>query len=375
VSIQDERALRDRLTSLLDEVEARPAPVGAAIKTGRAIRTRRRLAVAGGLAAIVVAGALVPGLLRHPPAKPLAHGRFQVSVHAPGKHDPANLIAFGTVNGRKWRATATATGPLRRLTVNFSGFPLLGGPLTKPLGATASTGITAFDGVGSGTGDHAEHAMVSEVSTSITLITMRLANGAVLKLHPVTYDGAPVIALVLPQGLRVLEADAYSRNGVVAYAIPFYYRGQNTLYTWLRPSQAPPAVVNAAVPVALDSHRGWTVSVHIGPWGKCVVILDHSGFNQGCGPTSPTRKLADFDMGLGGGPVIGVTSPDVAFFELAMADGSTVRVSTVHIGDTGYYAVASQTNPKVISWIAYDQGGHRLGSGPGIPGTPPSAGH
>jgi hypothetical protein len=373
VSIQDERALRDQLTSVLDDVEARPAPVGAAIKTGKAIRVRRRLAVAGGLAAIVIAGALVPGHLRLSAANPPADGRFQVSVHAPGKHDPASLIAFGTVNGRNWRAIAT--GPLRRLSVNFNGFPLLGGPLPKAPGATARTGITAFNGVGSGTGDHAEQALVSEVSPSITLITMRLANGAVLNLRPVTYDGTPIIALVLPEGLRVVDASAYSRKGAVAYAIPFYYRGQNTFYTWLRPSQAPTPVVSAALPVALDSGRRWTASVHIGPWGKCVVVLDHSGFNQGCGPISPTRKLADFDMGLGGGPVVGVTSPDVAFFEMTMADGSTVRVPVVHIGDTGYYAVASQTNPKVISWAAYDQGGHRLGGGPGIPGTPSSARH
>jgi hypothetical protein len=77
MSIQDEVVLRDRLTSLLDEVEAKPAPVSAVIRTGKAIRARRRLAVAGGLAGIVAVGALVPALLQHP-ARPLAHERFQV---------------------------------------------------------------------------------------------------------------------------------------------------------------------------------------------------------------------------------------------------------------------------------------------------------
>jgi hypothetical protein len=369
VSIQDERALRERLTGLLDEVEAGPAPVGPVIRTGKAMRARRRLAAAGGLAAIVAAGALVPGLLQHP-ARPLAHERFQVSVHAPGKNDPASLIAYGTANGRKWRAVAA--GPLRMLTVNFSGLPLMGGPLSKPLPTTDGIGITAFNGVGEGTGRHAVQAMASEVSPAITLITMTLVNGEVLSLHPVTYDGTPLIALVLPQGLRVVRADAYSPAGEVAYAIPFYYQGQNTLYTWLRPSQAPPAVVSASLPVALDGHGRWTASVHIGPWGECVVILDHSGFTQGCGPSSPTRQLAVSDVGQVGGPLVAVTRPDVAFFELTMADGSTVRVSTVRTGGRGYYAVASQTNPKVISWAAYDQAGHRLGGGQGIPGAPPS---
>jgi hypothetical protein len=370
VSIQDELVLRDRLTSLLNEIEAKPAPVGAVIRTGKTIRARRRLAVAGGLAAIVAGGALVPGLLQHP-VSPLAHERFRVSVHAPGKSDPANLIAYGTANGRKWQAVAT--GPRGGLTVSISGFPLNGAPLSKPSPAPASTGITPFSATGDGTGRHAAQAMASEVSPGITLITMTLATGAVLDLHPVTYHGTPLIALVLPQGLRVVRADAYSRTGEVAYAIPFYYGGQNTFETWIRPSQAPPGVVSAALPMALDTRGRWKASVHIGPWGECVVFLDRSGLNQGCGPTSATRQLAVFDSGLGGGPLVGVTRPDVAFFELTMTDGSTVRVPTVHIGNTGYYAVASQTDPAVLSWAAYDQGGHRLGGGQGVPGAPPSA--
>jgi hypothetical protein len=112
--------------------------------------------------------------------------------------------------------------------------------------------------------------------------------------------------------------------------------------------------------------------VHIGLWGVSVVILDHSGSMQGCGPAWPTRQLAVFDFGQGGGPLVGVTRPDVSFFELTMAGGRKVRVSTVHIGGTGYYTVAPQANPRVISWAAYDQAGHRLGGRPGIPGTPSS---
>ena len=71
--------------------------------------------------------------------------------------------------------------------------------------------------------------------------------------------------------------------------------------------------------------------------------------------------------------MVGVTRADVAFFELTMADGSTVRVSTVHMGGSGYYAVASWANPEVLSWAAYDKGGHRLGGGQGVPGAPSSA--
>jgi hypothetical protein len=104
-------------------------------------------------------------------------------VHAPGKNDPANLIAYGTANGRKWQPTAT--GPRRALTVTISGFPGTGAPLGRPSAWPASTGITPF----SGTGRHAAQAMASEVSPGITLIRMTLATGAVLDLHPVTYHG------------------------------------------------------------------------------------------------------------------------------------------------------------------------------------------
>jgi hypothetical protein len=361
--------LRDSLSGLLDGVEPAPPPVGAVMRTGKAIRTRRKLGIAGGLAAVVVAAVLVPAMMHQSRPAPAVHQRhYEVSVHPRGKHDPANLIAYGSVDGRAWRATVTGSG--KNLAVNFTGQSTMGGALTDPGPATSSTGITAFEGSGGGTGVHAVQSLISRVSPGVRLITMTLANGTVLDLVPVQYRGMPVIAVELPQGLRVERADAYSNAGEVAYAIPFFYGGSNDIMTWLRPWQAAPAPVSAQVPLVLGGR--WHVSVYIGPWGTCEEVFAPKDFTQGCSATTPTTKLAEFDMGAGGGPTVGVTRDDVAYFELAMSDGTTVRAPVVHLRGIGFYAIGPAKSPKVLSWTAYDAAGNNLGGGRGVPGGLPN---
>jgi hypothetical protein len=212
--------------------------------------------------------------------------------------------------------------------------------------------------------------LVGRVSPGVRLITMTLANGTLLDLTPVRYRGMQVIAVELPEGLRVVRADAYSDARELAYAIPFFDRDSNGFLTWLRPSQVPPTQVSAQIPVALDRNSRWHVAVHIGPWGTCEDVSEPGGFTQGCSVTAPTAKLAQFDVGAGAGPTIGVTRNDVAYFELTMSDGTAVRVPVVHLRGTGYYAVGPATNPKVLTWSAYDAAGSRLGGGSGVPGAP-----
>jgi len=370
VSIQDERELRDSLSGLLDRVEPAPPPVGAVMRTGKAIRTRRRLAIVGGLAAIVAAAVLVPTLILQPRPAPTTHQRnFKVSIHQPRKNDPPNLIAYGSADGWNWKATVVG-GRRPYPTVEFSGIPNsanLGGQLTDPGPLTSNTGVFAPEGTTGGRGANTVDEMVSRVSPGVTHITMTAANGTVLDLHPVHYRKMSLIALVLPHGLRILRADAYTRSGEVRYAIPFFYRGSNSFEVWLHTSQSPPTSLSAHIPMVLGSTRS-EVSVHIGPWGTCEDVLVPGGFDQGCSPTTPTSKLAQFDMG-SGTSVIGVTRDDVAYFELDMSDGSTVRVPVVHLRGIGYYAVGHATNPKVISWTAFDAVGIELGSGHGVPGA------
>ena len=56
MSTDHEREIRDRLGGALDTIAPPSPPVGAVLRQGRAIRVRRRVAVAAGLAAVVGAG-------------------------------------------------------------------------------------------------------------------------------------------------------------------------------------------------------------------------------------------------------------------------------------------------------------------------------
>lgn len=66
MSIVDERDLSERLSGVLEAITPSPAPVGAALRSGKLIRARRNLGITAGLA--VAAGLVVaaPGLLHHP---------------------------------------------------------------------------------------------------------------------------------------------------------------------------------------------------------------------------------------------------------------------------------------------------------------------
>jgi len=109
VRIDDERDLHGQLEAAFEAITPRPAPIDGAVRRGRAIRVRRRVAVAAGAAAVVAIGVFaVPSLLHQTaspapvsPAKP-----YTGTVQAPGPHSAPGLIASGTIDGQRWQFTA-----------------------------------------------------------------------------------------------------------------------------------------------------------------------------------------------------------------------------------------------------------------------------
>jgi hypothetical protein len=74
VRIDDEHDLRERLDRAFETINPRPAPVEGAVRRGKTIRLRRRVAAAVGAAAIVAIGGrrAGAGAARHRPA-PAGH--------------------------------------------------------------------------------------------------------------------------------------------------------------------------------------------------------------------------------------------------------------------------------------------------------------
>jgi hypothetical protein len=94
MSIADERDLSERLSGVLDAITPSPAPLGAAVRSGKLIRARRNLGIAAGLA--VAAGFVVaaPGLLHHPahPGGSAVRPTVMVRQLCPGVPDGAHWL-------------------------------------------------------------------------------------------------------------------------------------------------------------------------------------------------------------------------------------------------------------------------------------------
>lgn len=361
MSIHDERELRDRLGGLLDGLEPRPAPVASAMRQGKEIRMRRWISVTAGVAVIAAGAALLPRFLEGQTPLPATRPHYEVTVLPPGKGAPADLIAYGTVNGRKWRATAYGTA--KSLGINLCGGSDMG--LSSP-GAIGPGGVTAFGG---SNGPGTDWCMATEVSQGVSMITMALDNGASLKLQPVSYRGVPLIAFAIPAHAEILRLTAFEGARAVAYAIPFNGPTSPTIETWLRPGQQAPAISTARLPTTLRGRGLWTATVNVGPWGTCSVIRIRGGLDTGCGLTQPQKQLVSFAFGGGNGPTVVGTRADVAYVMLTMKNGITDRVRVAHLGGSGYFAVGTIRDSALLRWTAYSAAGTNLGGGTGVPGA------
>jgi hypothetical protein len=80
------------------------------------------------------------------------------------------------------------------------------------------------------------------VRAAVSYLTVRLAGGTVLTLHPVSVYGTRYVAFAVPLHVPISKITAYSARGELASAIPFNGPdGSPTVGLWLRPGQTGPA--------------------------------------------------------------------------------------------------------------------------------------
>ena len=366
--IDDERDLHEQLEAAFEAVTPQPAPIDGAVRRGRAIRVRRRVAVAAGAAAVVAIGVFaVPSLLHRSAAPgPVAPvSPYTVTVEAPGPHSAPGLIASGTIDGQNWQFTAAkpggGPGPGEQL-FTTSG-PAFGGDDGSQFGfvlAVDSADPVSFSGLICGP----VQVQYGAVRSDVTYVTVRLDNGTVLTLHPVAVYGVRAVAFAVPVGARVTEATAYSRHGEIAAAIPFNdSSGMADFGVWLKPGQHGLARASGRIGSGTFNGSAWSVTAYLGPWGIC---FQASGL--GVASAACVSSLSGLDSGhwqlTNGGLVVAAwwAPASTAWVIVNQPFGTTTKVWPVTVGGQKLFAFQVQTGPNQLSWKDYDSSGKVVGS-------------
>ena len=260
------------------------------MRRGRAIRARRRGAVASCVAVVAVAVAVTASVQALSPAgklaptRPAGHpSRHEVTLNVPDPRAPGGVFASGITDGRPWRlAVQNIAGPTPRClpTVMLNGRD--GDLLFYRPGRTPLISNTAFltdPGSQPGTG----YAFV-EVGSGVTRLAVTLRDGARLIVRPV--------AVRLCGQQFHLAGFGYPSSGVAAVAA---FVGDRATFTYrpvpgtFSPDSPFPAgtwnstaggsdAASGYVGSGMVNGRSWRMQVTLGSDGECFgAMLGRSG--------------------------------------------------------------------------------------------------
>lgn len=356
--------LHERLDDVFCAITPAPAPIEAAMMSGRRTRLRRRaVAVTGVIAAIAVAVS-VPVSIRQRalPVPSTGSGDYTVTVQPPGRGSPAGQIAHGTVNGASWQLTADKPtrqqGQLQEC-VHLTG-PLFGHGndegLQENCTGSAPTGLPAsLSGFGSGT----TYLLWGPVGSDVNHLTVTLTSGDVLTLWPVMVYGNRWIGFAVPD--RVIRVvTAYSAKGEIASAVPFDGGTGYNFVNWLKPGQQGPARAAALIGSGMVDGVHWSQTVQVGPWGICETTPSGSNCWSTMTAESHFTGVIGYVTPPGSRVVTGTAGPNVTRIVVSLPGGETERVRLVTVDGTKYWAFGY---PTVLTWTAYDAGGQAVAHG------------
>jgi hypothetical protein len=357
MSTTDEQEIRARLRRALDAVPPASPPAVAIVGQGQRIRRRRWISAGAALAAVIGLGVALPGLIRPVPAVPASAPPYHVTVNPPRPGDPAGLIGSGAINGKRWRITLTGSG--KNITAGGPGLPDI--EITPETPGRGDDPVS-FSGGGSTLTDE-----IGILRADVTVVTMRLANGTLLTLRPVEYDGVRWIAVALPRRMGITNVIAYGRGGELAHAVPFRQAlAGNVIVSWLRPGQ--PGLPRATVKVASGTADGqpWTASAAAGPWGVCLTGFSGNDCSeQATGLVPSGRAAAIADCGPIGHRTFfqGEALTSVRSLRLRLSKGGTLRLRPVALEGTRYFAFTLGKGVRTVGWRAYNASGRQIGTG------------
>ena len=292
-------------------------------------------------------------------------------MHAPGPGAPTGEIAYGTVDGKRWQLVASKPGTdgagrgQGLILASGAGFGPGGISESEPALTTDGSSPVSFTGMSAGT----TQCQFGAVAADVSYVTVRLGNGTLLTLHPVTVYGARVVAFAVPTGAAVVEVTAYSGHGEIAAAIPFNApSGPASFGLWLKPGQRPAARFTTRIGSGTFDGKAWSATAYTGPWGVCVETSGGAINGDTCVPAS-SGLGTNVMFWTGGTPEVasGSAAAQVTRLVVTQPDGTTIQVRAVKVGDQKFFAFPMSAGHKAVRWAAYNSAGGLVTSSTLIP--------
>jgi hypothetical protein len=394
--------LRDDIDRALRSVPVGEAPVQRAMRDGRRLRARRRVAVLAGALAVAAVAAASPSLARlsAAPSVPVTGptGTLVPSSTATARRDPvvtdqppaagaaAGTVAQGTIGGLRWAAVLSQSqlNPQGQGHTCFTAFTALAatGPASQPAAqltqdCAAPGDLVSYTGsnpagftgsiCSAGPGGGPAEVMLGAVAPDVVYLVLTFTDGQQLKLIPVTSQGRRYVAWVAPAWMNVESLTAHLGspnfdNGQTMTAVPFEPPdGEAPVFgLWLTPGQAVPPRATGVIGHGTGDGRPWSVSMYEGPWGTCIVATPGGIY---CVPVDRTATAV-----LGGwggdpaGPGFGSAAPGVASVRVSLSNGKSVQVEPVTVGNERLFAFWVGAGVSPVGWTTYDAAGRVTGT-------------
>jgi hypothetical protein len=269
----------------------------------------------------------------------------------------AGVIARGRIGGRPWRVRLT----LRRE------------PGCNPRPGWAADCLESV-------GDEVRHwrqerphpvsiwtyspVLFGPVRSDVTVVRMRLSDGALIDLHPVRAFGHRWIGVVLPPALTPVEARAYAGRRELAHAVPYVGNGPGStpeieFLAWLPPGDSGPARRTNLVRGA-----GMNLVLHSGPWGNVLRGEDEEwSFPLGFKPNPVLQGSGALPRAV----PLAFAWP-ARYIVLILSNRTAKLVPLVRGAGIAFAIVRVAKRPVILRWDVYDAAWRRLSGGFGPPG-------
>lgn len=401
--------LRDDLDRALRSVTTGEAPVQRAMRDGRRLRNRRRLAVLASALAIAAVAAVSPSLARlsaapalpgtsHPatllpsvtgtsPADPVVSDQPPDPGAAPG------TVAQGLIGDHRWAVVLAGSDrtPQGQAYACYRAYVArtAGGQASGPDAhiyedcAPAADGLVVVPGTdpaglaavltGMGPDGTTEQVVLGAVAADVDYLALTFADGQQLKLVPVSWHGHRYVAWIVPADMTIARLTAHLGgpgfdNGQVTTAVPFQQADAAPQFgLWFAPGQAVPPRASGIIGYGTPGGPTWSASAYEGPWGTCFLP------ELGRASCVWRTRLADTELlGVGGNPpaaAFGSAAPGVAYLRVSLSNGTTVQVTPVSVGNERLFALWPGVGVSATEWTAYDAAGRVLNAGATVAGA------